>query len=185
MIRPTSITQDLAAIRDAVAPFGDLVHKIGQVMITSRPGRRNPLSDDLGWLSDGAKESDFSVLNAEFRGTAVEELLAKLPFLYGRARIMLMRPKSCLSIHVDRGLRYHYAIDTSPDCFLVEVEGSTTRLHHVPADGVLYEMDAFRTHSAMNTGKCMRIHIVINAADGRRPDDAPPVGRVRSLAAGD
>ena len=189
MIRPTGITADLSAIRAAVEGVRELVMAQGQVMIRARKGARDPLSDDIGWLPEGTVEADYCETAPEFRGTEIERLIDQLDIPVGRARIMLMKPKSTLSIHADRGLRYHFAVETAPDCFLVEVkapeaegEPATTVLHHIPADGRLYEMDAFQTHTAMNTGKCKRLHIVINAADDRRPADAPPIGRVRDLA---
>ena len=186
MIRPTGITADLEAVREAVDRVRDLVMTQGQVMIRARAGASNPLSDDIGWLAEGTTEADYCETAPEFRGTEIERLIDQLEIPVGRARIMLMKPKRTLSIHADRGLRYHFAVDTAPDCFLVEVKTDTTPpttvLHHIPADGRLYEMDAFQTHTAMNTGKCQRIHIVINSADDRRPADAPPIGRVHDLA---
>ncbi len=74
---------------------------------------------DIGWLPDGARDSDYTVINPEFHGTVIEELLKKLPFPYGRTRLMRMAPKSCLSIHADSSLRYHYAITTNADCYIM------------------------------------------------------------------
>ena len=46
--------------------------------------------------------------------TVFERLLRELPFAYGRTRLMRMRPKILLSIHVDPTRRYHFALVTNP-----------------------------------------------------------------------
>ncbi len=90
---------------------------------------------------------------------------------------MRMPPKSCLSIHADPTLRYHYALVTNPGCYIVEVSENTGAFHHIPADGRLYQMDAHRTHTAINSGKKDRYHLVICSANTAPPDGAEPVGR--------
>ena len=184
MIRPTEITQDLASVRAAVDQVEDLLETHGQLSVTSRPGAADPLMDALGWLPEEAKEADYSVVNAEFRGGAIEQLLNKLPFRHGRVRLMRLAPKSCLSIHADSTRRYHYAVVTSPDCFLVEISNTTGTFHHVPADGRLYEMDARLTHTAINAGRSARVHLVICKADEAERLDRAFVGRVHGLVPG-
>ena len=94
------------------------------------------------------RERDFTVINPEFRGTVIEALLERLPFAFGRTRIMRMPKKSCLSIHWDTSLRY------------------------------LYEMDARLTHTAINASRHARIQLVIcdardeNLKDGRPAEHA-------------
>lgn len=183
MIRPTDIEQDLAGVRADVAAVRSLLDKHGQLSITSRPGATEPLFDALGWLPEGAREADYTQLNEDFRGGAIEALLNALPFRPGRVRLMRLAPKSCLSIHADSTRRYHYAVITSPDCYLVELDASRGIFHHVPADGRLYEMDARLTHTAINAGREARIHIVICNADETQALDAARVGRIQGVAA--
>ena len=182
MIRRTDFHFDHTAVRGAVSVVEPLLEQHGQLMITSRPGMQSPLTDDRGWNASTLDPTEFKVLNDEFRGTAIETLLEAVPFRFGRVRLMLMRPKSCLSIHADRGIRYHYAVTTSPDCYLVEINGNQGTFHHIPADGYLYEMDASRYHTAMNTGHCHRIHIVMSAVDVERPTAAEEIGRLHELS---
>jgi hypothetical protein len=182
MIRATEIFQDLESVRSVVAGVDDLLRERGQLSVTSRPGAAEPLLDALGWLSEDASEADFSVINEEFRGTAIEQLISKLPFRQGRVRLMYLKPKSCLSIHADSTRRYHYAVTTSPDCYLVEIHGNKGVFHHVPADGRLYEMDARLTHTAINAGREGRVHIVICNADESAALEASAVGRIQGLA---
>ncbi len=182
MIQATEILQDLDPVRSAVAGVDALLKEHGQLSVTSRPGAAEPLLDALGWLPEDAREADYSVVNEEFRGGAIEELLRKLPFRHGRVRLMRLAPKSCLSIHKDSTRRYHYAVRTSPDCYLVEMNATSGIFHHIPADGRLYEMDARRTHTAINAGREGRVHIVICNADETDALQADAVGRVRGLA---
>src|SRR5690554_4814877 len=68
MIRATDIRHDLSGVRAAVERVRPLLDARGQLSITSRPGAREPLTDALGWLAGDARESDYSVINKEFRG---------------------------------------------------------------------------------------------------------------------
>lgn len=179
MIRPTEILHDLGSVLAAIEPLRDILRQRGQLSVTSRPGAKEPLMDALGWLPEGAREADFSIINDAFRGNAVEELLDKLAFRPGRVRLMRLAPKSCLSIHADSTRRFHYAVVTSPDCYLVEMQDNRGVFHHVPADGRLYEMDARMTHTALNAGRSERIHLVICNADEDQALDSASVGRVR------
>ncbi|MEL0110218.1 MAG: aspartyl/asparaginyl beta-hydroxylase domain-containing protein [Rickettsiales bacterium] len=179
MIRETGIREELASLLATLEQVNPLFTEHNQIGVTARPGVADPLYDAVGWLPEGAAEADYSEINEPFLGTAIEDLLRKLPFAYGRTRLMRMRPKSCLSIHADPTRRYHFALITNPGCFIVGVSGDKGGFHHIPADGQLYEMDAHRTHTAMNTGNQDRIHLVITPADPTRPPNADPVGRRR------
>ena len=153
-------------MREAVEAVYPLFGEDNVISVTSRQGAERPLHDHLGWLPKGVRERDFTLVNAEFRGTAIEALLGTLPFEPGRTRLMRMPKKSCLSIHWDTSLRYHYAVVTNPACYLVHLEGDVGRFYHVPADGHLYEMDGRVTHTAINASRHERIHLVIcDAAD--------------------
>ena len=164
MIRRTDTHADLDAMRAVLERVYPLFDGHAQLSVTCRADAEDRLHD-IGWLPDGARDSDYTVINPEFRGTVVEELLDKLPFPYGRTRLMRMAPKSCLSIHADSSLRYHYAITTNPDCYIIFKEGDTGTLRHIPADGHLYEMDARKTHTAINASRKERVHLVICALD--------------------
>jgi hypothetical protein len=167
-IRRTETYFDLARIRAVVEENRYLFSGIG-VGITCRPGAPEPLSDACRWLARGETEADFSEIVEEFRKTAIAEFLARLPFRPGRTRLMIQPPKSCLTLHEDPTLRYHYAVQTNPGSFILFtaqpdadrfcVEPGTC--YHIPADGYLYEMDARATHTGINTDKQERIHLVV------------------------
>ncbi len=174
MLRRTEIYQDLEPVRDVLKAVTPLFDDDNVISVTSRPGARQPLKDCAGWLPEGVKERDFRIVNPEFRGTAIEELLGKLPFEFGRTRLMRMPKKSSLSIHWDASLRYHYAVVTNPACYLVFMDGDTGHFRHVPTDGYLYEMDARLTHTAINASREARVHLVICDAHGASAGEGRP-----------
>ncbi len=174
MIKKLDIYQDLEAVRAAVHAAAHLFDAQGVISVTSRPEAEVPIHDHNGWLPEGIREGDFSVVNHEFRGTAIEQLLDKLPFGFGRTRLVKMAPKACLSVHWDTCKRYHYAIETNPSCFLVEMNDNVGTFHHIPADGYLYEMDARKTHTALNASKRDRIHLIISDAKDEGLRDGQP-----------
>lgn len=167
-IRRTETRYDLECIRAVVEEKRHLMSHVG-VGITCRPGAPEPLSDACRWLAEGETEADFSEIVEPFRDTAITDFLARLPFRPGRTRLMIQPPKSCLTLHEDPTLRYHYAVKTNPGSFILFtarpeagrfcVEPGTC--YHIPADGYLYEMDAHSMHTAVNTDKEERIHLVV------------------------
>ena len=177
MIRATHIVANIVSMVDVLDKLAPLFLKHNQISVTARPGALEPLIDGIGWLPEGASESDYSIVTEPFIGTEFERILGSLPFAYGRTRLMRLRPKTCLSVHADPSPRYHLALITNPGCYIIGVSGDKGNFHHIPADGKLYEMDAHRTHTALNSGGEDRIHLVICPALAKRPDDADPVGR--------
>ncbi len=178
MIRQTDVYYDLTAIQEALASVESLFDRRNQISVTSRPGASEPLFDGVGWLPADATEADYGVINTQFHGTAIEAFLHSLPFAWGRTRLMRMPPKSCLSIHADPTRRYHYAITTNPDAYIVALKDNTGVFYHIPADGHLYQMDAHKTHTAINAGRESRVHLVLCNAEFERLSDADPTGRV-------
>ena len=182
MIRATETTGDLDGMLETLEKVMPLFTKHNQISVTARCGAAEPLYDAVGWIPDGVAEADYSEITKPFIGTAFERFLKGLPFAYGRTRLIRMRPKSCLSIHADPTRRYHMALITNPDCYMVGVSGKDGSFHQIPADRILYEMDAHRTHTAMNSGNKDRFHLVICPADPTRPLDAEPIGRKEFLS---
>ena len=182
MIRRTEIHQELDPVRATVEALVPLFGPDNVISVTSRKGADRPLQDHVGWLPEGVRERDFTVVNPEFHGTAIEALLDKLPFAFGRTRLMRMPKKSCLSIHWDTSLRYHYAVKTNPACYLVFMEDDIGHFRHIPADGYLYEMDARLTHTAINVSRHDRIHLVICDAKDEGLSEGRPAAHAELLS---
>lgn len=173
-IRKLDIHHDIAEIQAVVAERYELFGSDNVVCVNSHRKSVDPLKDYTGWLPEDVSEDDFTILNEEFRGTALEELMNSFPFPYRRARLMRMPKKTCLTIHNDTCLRYHFAIKTNPACFLVHMTDNVGEFHHVPADGYLYEMDGTKVHTAINASKQERIHLVISSLKFDNIRDARP-----------
>ena len=70
---------------------------------------------------------------------------------------MLMKPKTCLSLHEDPLKRIHIPIETNENCFLMINQYA----HHLFADGYEYNSDNNRTNTAINAGlDGNRMHLV-------------------------
>jgi len=103
-------------------------------------------------------ESDFKYFTREFNHTIWREVHNQLAGRYtlGRVRLMLSRPKSCLSWHTDGERRIHIPIITNPGARLVIEDDA----HFLPADGSVYLADTTLHHTAFNSGLEPRIHLV-------------------------
>ena len=129
-----------------------------QLGLHSFTGSTDPWYDGCRKQRDIGDDSDYTVLHPELRGTYVEEVFATLPFTPFRARLMMLDPAVCYSIHNDDTPRYHIAVTTSPDARFVFVDRQ--RIIHIPADGRIYFVDTRQKHTAFNAGKQPRLHIV-------------------------
>ncbi len=67
LIRKTGIYQELEPLRALVEELTPLFGKDNVISVTSRAGAAQPLHDHVGWLPEGLRERDFTVINPEFR----------------------------------------------------------------------------------------------------------------------
>lgn len=107
-------------------------------------------------------ENDFKYLCTQFRGTVFETVYNSLQEKYkiGRVRLMLMKPKTCLSWHVDSSKRLHYPIKTQKGCFM-NINGETKEMPQ-------YKWclaDTTVEHTAFNASKEDRIHLVVSVLE--------------------
>ena len=94
----------------------------------------------------------------EFKNTPWDQILQSLPVQFGEARIIILEPGKCYQAHADLDDRYHLNI-ISDEAYLIDLENS--ELHRLETDGVWYDMDAGRRHTAMNIGRCTRVQLVV------------------------
>ena len=107
--------------------------------------------------SEQLNESDFTVMCSQFKGTTFETVFNMLnqKYILGRIRLMNLKPKTCLSWHVDDSPRLHYPIITQEGCFLViedEVMALPLNKWHIA--------DTTKKHTAFNGSKSSRVHLV-------------------------
>jgi hypothetical protein len=98
------------------------------------------------------------VIKPEFEGTIWNKILASLTMPIGEARIIVLAPTSSYNIHADIDDRYHLNIK-SETCFLIDLEN--LEMHKITPDGIWYEMNAGKLHTASNFGKDYRIQLVV------------------------
>ena len=163
MLNKLDVYHDLEEMQRYLQDVHHLFGDRNQICVTSRAGEEGALQEGIGWLPEGVTDDDYHVINEPFLGSPIEQILLKLPFRFGRSRLIRLPERSCLTIHWDDCHRYHYAIQTNPAAYIMffaDTENVTTA--RIPADGYIYDMDATRTHTAINAGKEERIHLVIS-----------------------
>ncbi len=112
-------------------------------------------SRNLQYLIDeGIEEKDFNVSlfpELDYTNSIIEDLLMF------RTRVMILKPKTCLTYHVDPTKRIHIPIDTNENCFLMIDQYA----HHLSADGSAYLCDTTKLHTPINASLgTNRMHIV-------------------------
>jgi hypothetical protein len=113
------------------------------------------------------------VIKPEYANTAWAKLLESLPFVVGQARLIGLDPATSYHSHADIDDRYHLNI-TGENCYLFDFDNEI--MHPVQADGIWYEMDAGRVHSASNFGRVCRSQLVVRKLlEDNVLDDAIPV----------
>ena len=105
------------------------------------------------------QETDFSIFNENYKSTSLYEMYKSIPNI-GRFRIMTMDGPKCYTIHQDLSMRYHFVIDTNPNCLFL-FPGVEKQIH-VPCDQSLYILDTRYNHTFVNGSKKRRIHVVID-----------------------
>jgi hypothetical protein len=123
-------------------------HKQGKMIV---PLRKTPL-----------KEKDFSILCRQFVGTSFEKIYKKLTECYnvGRVRIIISKPKTCMSWHKDDTSRIHLPIKTQEGCLMV-IEDQVKHL----AENKWYWTNTKVMHTAINASKEDRVHLVATILD--------------------
>lgn len=100
------------------------------------------------------KETDYTVCHEVIKGTIFEEIIEK--YNLKRTRLMIIKPKSCYSLHRDFGPRIHIPIITNPSAMFVFKD---TGLHHL-STGKVYWVDTTKIHSFANFGNTERLHLI-------------------------
>ena len=98
------------------------------------------------------------VLLEEYKNTVWESILNSLPIDTGQARIIVMESPSCYTQHADIDDRYHLNLSGDQD-YLIDLDNQ--QMHKLVKDGVWYEMDAGRLHTAISVGEHIRMQLVV------------------------
>lgn len=98
------------------------------------------------------------VVKSELRGTVWEDILNSLPVDQGEARAIILKPGTSYYCHADADDRWHLNLQSEYG-YLCDIDNSVMHLLHT--DGIWYNMDAGRKHTAANFGHIDRIQIVV------------------------
>lgn len=118
-----------------------------------------------------ATESEFNIWNLEssnYIRQQIEMLVETQKFRLGRVRFMKLNPHCGLSVHYDKELRYHLAIETNKSAFICNnINDSNDNLsiiaqcYHIPNDSYWYKVDTTQVHWVYNGGETERIHLLV------------------------
>ena len=97
-------------------------------------------------------------IKKEYKNTPIENLLNTLKCEIGEARIIVLKPKTSYAAHSDIDDRYHLNFQ-GENAFLLDLESN--RMHVTECNGIWYEMNAGKLHSATNLGEDDRIQLVV------------------------
>ena len=102
-------------------------------------------------------EEDFKYLCNQFKNTKFEIVYNAINDRYkiGRVRIMMSKPKTCLSWHYDNTKRLHFPIKTQPGCFMA----FENEIKHLSQD-TWWMTETIDYHTAFNASFEDRIHLV-------------------------
>jgi len=98
------------------------------------------------------------VLKDELKNTIWKDIYETLPLVVGEARIINLLPGTCYHSHADIDDRYHLTL-SSEKAYLVDLEHG--HMHRLQTDGIWYEMDTGKLHSAVNFGRTVRTQLVV------------------------
>lgn len=97
-------------------------------------------------------------IKEEYKNTVWEDILNTLPVLHGEARLIKLQYGTCYHNHSDIDDRYHLNLE-GEESYLVDIDCCT--MYPIIKDGIWYEMDAGKIHSAVNFGRYNRYQIVV------------------------
>lgn len=97
-------------------------------------------------------------LKEEYHNTVWEDVWCSLPIDVGQARIIVLDSPSCYTQHADIDDRYHLNIVSDKD-YLIDLENET--MYPLRKDGIWYNMDAGKIHTAITVGKTQRVQLVV------------------------
>ena len=97
-------------------------------------------------------------IKPEFVGTVWEDILNSLPLDKGEARLITLKPGTSYYSHADADDRWHLNLKSEYG-YLCDLDNQ--QMHLLTPDGIWYDMDAGRIHSAVNFGHCDRVQLVV------------------------
>jgi hypothetical protein len=171
----------LAAATELTTQHHEIWAKMHQLCLTHKSDSTDIWLDGTGSLVDRAtmtrraEEWDFNLWNIDPTNPIrqqIELLSAHLDNIkFGRIRIMRLLPKTGLSVHKDKELRYHLVLKTNPRAYIAHETAdldparstlpTTAACYHLPNNNHWFRIDTRETHWVYNGGNEERIHLVV------------------------
>lgn len=98
------------------------------------------------------------VIKDEFKDTVWDRLLSAIQEPVGEARIIKLESGQSYWSHADIDDRWHLGL-CGNESYLIDLETHT--LHRTQQDGIWYDMDAGKLHTAANFGQVPRLQFVV------------------------
>ena len=121
-----------------------------------------PCSFDTGKHSLTDPTGDFFYdpwkIKEQYKNTPWQKILNSLNEPWGEARIIVLNSPSCYTQHADIDDRYHLNI-AGDEGYLIDLE--IRQMHKLLQDGIWYEMDAGKLHTAISVGEHARAQLVV------------------------
>jgi len=117
-----------------------------------------PWENDRNWIRYIDRFNDLYIIDV---CRAIEQYVkAHMRLGVGRARLLTLRSKDCLTLHrdYDNILRVHVPIVTNSSCFFV----NNDTVGRMPDAGRMYLFDSTVLHTAVNASRERRTHLVVN-----------------------
>jgi hypothetical protein len=159
LVRPLHVIDDFETLS---AEVFNLINKVqfdkNQIMCQSLVEDTNNWTSGIGRIEEleEKEEQKYNQINSDLKGTYIEKLI--LQHAAYRARIMIMQPRQCYSIHADPSKRIHIPIVTNDQCWMIWPKfNSCNQLQTHRA----YLTDTTKPHTFINGGTDPRIHIVM------------------------
>lgn len=97
-------------------------------------------------------------IKPEFKNTIWARLISSIDEPVGEARVIVLKPQMSYHIHSDIDDRFHLNIENEAS-YLIDFD--TKQMHKLEADGVWYDMNAGKLHTASNFGRIDRVQLVV------------------------
>jgi hypothetical protein len=159
LVRPLHVIDDFETLS---AEVFNLINKVqfdkNQIMCQSRVEDSNNWTSGIGRIEEleEKEEQKYNQINSNLKGTYIEKLI--LQHSAYRARIMIMQPRQCYSIHADPSKRIHIPIITNDQCWMVWPKSNACYQLETKR---CYITDTTRPHTFINGGLEPRIHLVM------------------------
>lgn len=108
-------------------------------------------------------QDSFRIFNPRLQSSYLEHIWKNFPYPVGRVRMMILEQKHSYSLHRDAEPRFHIAVNTHPDCYLIYRDAP--QWYHIPSDSHLYRVEAHSIHSALNCSEQRRVHLVFDSLE--------------------